>query len=191
MNTDKKQAIVQAATKSFALFGYKATTMEQVAKMAKVGKGTVYLYFPTKEHLLKEIIQNTAEKMTFIAKQYTDTNKSFIENIQLLLEKIMEFREQHELTIKLYQEVNEIGTPEVIEALNDLEQKICKFIETNIIKAIEKGEIRPCHPKLTAFLMFKTYITLLNDWNKQYEPISIKEIAALINNYFILGLRAK
>lgn len=188
MDTDKRKSILQAASKSFALFGYKATTMDQVAKIAKVGKGTIYLYFPTKEDLLKEIIQNTADKMEYIAKQHVDENNTFVENLHQLLSKIMEFREQHELTIKLYQEVKEIGTPVVIEALNSLEKNICNFIETKIITAIEKGEIRRCNPQLTAFLIFKTYTTLINEWNKHNDPISIEEIADLINLYFIEGL---
>lgn len=43
--SDKKQQIIDAATQSFSLFGYKATTMDQVAKMANVGKGTIYTLF--------------------------------------------------------------------------------------------------------------------------------------------------
>ncbi|CAM5658051.1 HTH-type transcriptional repressor AcnR OS=Lysinibacillus sphaericus OX=1421 GN=acnR PE=4 SV=1 [Lysinibacillus sphaericus] len=34
---DRRQEIIEAAAKSFTLFGYKATTMEQVAKIANVG----------------------------------------------------------------------------------------------------------------------------------------------------------
>ena len=35
---DRRQEILLSATKSFTLFGYKATTIEQVAKIANVGK---------------------------------------------------------------------------------------------------------------------------------------------------------
>ena len=53
---DRKQEILEAATKSFSLFGYKATTMEQVAKIANVGKGTIYTFFENKEVLFQEIV---------------------------------------------------------------------------------------------------------------------------------------
>lgn len=49
MAIDRKQSVVDAASKSFALFGYKATTMEQVAKLANVGKGTIYTFLKTKK----------------------------------------------------------------------------------------------------------------------------------------------
>ncbi|MES9682444.1 helix-turn-helix domain-containing protein, partial [Gottfriedia acidiceleris] len=50
----KKQNILQAATKSFTIFGYKATTMSQIAKQANVGKGTIYTFFKNKEELFDE-----------------------------------------------------------------------------------------------------------------------------------------
>ena len=53
---DRKQEIIDAATKSFSLFGYKATTMDQVAKIANVGKGTIYTFFDNKEVLFQEIV---------------------------------------------------------------------------------------------------------------------------------------
>ncbi|MGQ0422282.1 TetR/AcrR family transcriptional regulator, partial [Bacillus sp. HC-Mk] len=45
MAIDRKRSIIEAATKSFSAFGYKATTMYQVAKLANVGKGTIYTFF--------------------------------------------------------------------------------------------------------------------------------------------------
>ena len=53
---DRRQEILEAATKSFSLFGYKATTMEQIAKIANVGKGTIYTFFENKEVLFQEIV---------------------------------------------------------------------------------------------------------------------------------------
>lgn len=38
MSIDRKKLILEAATKSFTQFGYKATTMDLVAKLANVGK---------------------------------------------------------------------------------------------------------------------------------------------------------
>ncbi len=39
MSVDRKKLILEAATKSFTQFGYKATTMDLVAKLANVGEG--------------------------------------------------------------------------------------------------------------------------------------------------------
>ena len=188
MESDKKKKIMEAAAKSFALFGYKATTMDQVAKLAKVGKGTIYTYFSTKEILFNEIVENIASEMRRVAQENVLSERDFITNLHHALNAIVEFREQHELTIKLYQEVKEIGTPAVGEALDSLEMEICNFIEANITNAIENGELRKCNAKITAFLMFKSYIALVYDWNVRHEPLPKEEVAQLINLIFMEGL---
>lgn len=47
---DRRQQVMDSAEKSFALFGYKATTMEQVARLANVGKGTIYTFLIIKKN---------------------------------------------------------------------------------------------------------------------------------------------
>ena len=52
---DKRQAILEAAAKRFSTHGYHETKVEQIAEDAGVAKGTVYLYFKDKHHLLFEV----------------------------------------------------------------------------------------------------------------------------------------
>ncbi|MBB5174730.1 TetR/AcrR family transcriptional regulator [Texcoconibacillus texcoconensis] len=188
MTSDKRKSVIDAAATSFAHFGYKATSMDQIAKIAKVGKGTIYNYFSTKEELLKEIIQNFAAEMRQVATDAITPGNSFVSNFNEALHEVVKFREQQELTIKLSQEVKEFGTPEAVEALQSLENEICDFIESRILLAIERGELRECDPKITAFLMFKMYINLVNDWKERHESLPKEQIASLINLYFIEGL---
>ncbi len=57
----RKQArpgeIVQAALASFAERGFAATRLEDVAAAAGISKGTIYLYFPTKEDLFRAVVR--------------------------------------------------------------------------------------------------------------------------------------
>ena len=55
MAIDRKRSIIEAATKSFSAFGYKATTMDQVAKLANVGKGTIYTFLKIKKSYLARL----------------------------------------------------------------------------------------------------------------------------------------
>lgn len=139
MQRNKKQLILDGATKSFTLFGYKATTMDQVAKIAKVGKGTIYTYFSTKEELLKAIIEHLALEMREVANKSINPDASFVDNFNAALSRIVEFREKHELTVKLSQEMRELGTPAVGDALQTMEDDICQYIEGRIQKAIDQG----------------------------------------------------
>lgn len=49
--------IVEAARKCFVLNGFAATRIEDVARQAGVSKGTVYLYFETKEALFDAVMR--------------------------------------------------------------------------------------------------------------------------------------
>ena len=50
--------LLEAALTLFVEKGFSATRSEEVAKAAGVSKGTLYLYFPSKEELLKAVIQH-------------------------------------------------------------------------------------------------------------------------------------
>lgn len=54
---DKHDLIRRSATNVFSRRGYYDSTMEDVAREAGVGKGTVYLYFPSKQALLEDIFR--------------------------------------------------------------------------------------------------------------------------------------
>ncbi|WP_433748715.1 TetR/AcrR family transcriptional regulator [Falsibacillus pallidus] len=188
MTVDRKKQIIEAATKSFSLFGYKATTMDQVAKIASVGKGTIYTFFKNKEELFDEIVRTMIAEMREAAEEVIDEDKPFFENVHLALLRILEFRKEHQLSIKLFQEEKEIGTPVVLEVLAKLEKAIISFIKTKIQTAIDKGEIKPCDPEITAFIMLKLYVSFIFDWEKNHEPLGKDHISELFELYLFQGL---
>ena len=61
----KRRKIIAAATKLFLRFGYRKTSMDEVARNAHVAKGTVYLYFASKPELLLHAV--AAEKAPLVA----------------------------------------------------------------------------------------------------------------------------
>lgn len=54
----RRAAIVAAALQEFSARGYAATRLDDVARRAKVAKGTIYLYFADKETLFQELIRS-------------------------------------------------------------------------------------------------------------------------------------
>src|SRR6266849_8235365 len=53
----RRQAIVAAALDEFCTRGFAATRLDDVARRAKVAKGTIYLHFADKETLFQELIR--------------------------------------------------------------------------------------------------------------------------------------
>lgn len=165
---DRRQEILEAAAKSFSLFGYKATTMDQVAKIANVGKGTIYTFFANKEELFNAIVMKMIEEMKVEAATVVVEGASFEKNAHAQLMQILQFRETHQLYAKLIDEEKELRTPAVGEVLEEIEKIIVSYVQEKIENAIKRGELRPCDTELIAYLLFKAYFALVADWGKTH-----------------------
>ena len=57
MEVDKiKESIKKAAQDLFRKYGYHKTSVNEIAKRAKIAKATIYKYFESKELLLQAIL---------------------------------------------------------------------------------------------------------------------------------------
>ena len=58
MFEDKRENILHAATDVFSKYGFHGAKMEDIAREANIGKGTIYGYFNSKESLFYEMIKH-------------------------------------------------------------------------------------------------------------------------------------
>ncbi|BBI36251.1 TetR/AcrR family transcriptional regulator [Cohnella abietis] len=188
MFVDRRKLIVEAASQSFSLFGYKATTMDQVAKLANVGKGTIYTFFSNKEELFDEIMMHLILEMKQVADEEYDADRTFFDNWGRILYKMLDFRDKHQLAIKMAHEVRDIGTPKAVEGINRLEGAIISYIQIKIQAAIDKKELKSCDAEITAFVMFKLYVALASEWQKSHAPLDKERITELFQLYLMNGL---
>ncbi len=68
-SSDKRERIIEAAVKVFAAKGFYCARVSDVAREAGVADGTIYLYFASKEDLLRGLFE---EKMTRIIGELQD-----------------------------------------------------------------------------------------------------------------------
>lgn len=61
---DKRDGILQAAWGLIRHYGYNKTTIDDIAKKAGVGKGTVYLYFRSKGEIMLALTDLTNKRIT-------------------------------------------------------------------------------------------------------------------------------
>jgi len=55
--------IVSVAAKIFTRYGFKKTTMEEIAIATKKGKSSIYYYFSSKEDIFKAVVEQEAEEL--------------------------------------------------------------------------------------------------------------------------------
>lgn len=91
-----RERILKVAEKLFAKKGYDATSVDEIAKNAKISKMMLYYYFKSKKNILKELITKNIEEI----KSFLEINLESIssenlpEKIQLILEKLLEMCKQ-------------------------------------------------------------------------------------------------
>jgi AcrR family transcriptional regulator len=81
--------IIDVALSCFLETGYEATRLEDVARRAGVAKGTVYLYFETKEQLFRAVVQQvTATNVRQLSETIRQFDRSFAEFVPLFLSQV-------------------------------------------------------------------------------------------------------
>ena len=82
----RPQELLDAALELFVEKGFATARAEEVAARAGVSKGTLYLYYPSKEDLLKAVIKkNLSERLAAGAAQAADFSGSAAELMRSLL----------------------------------------------------------------------------------------------------------
>ncbi len=97
---DHDQYRKELLTKSFDLFaekGYAAITMREVAQGIGVSTGTLYHYFPSKEELFGQLIEQSCQENILIVKDRLKNTQTLKERITLIAQYA---EEQEKLLIK-------------------------------------------------------------------------------------------
>ena len=55
---ETRDKIVSVADRLFGRFGFQKTSMDEIAKIARKAKGSLYYHFSSKEDIFKEVVQN-------------------------------------------------------------------------------------------------------------------------------------
>jgi len=96
--------IVQVARKIFTRYGFRKTTMEEIASATRKGKSSIYYYFSSKEDIFKAVVQKEAEELKTELDKTLRTDKTPIEK----LKAYFLFRLHHVRTVEnFYAALNE------------------------------------------------------------------------------------
>lgn len=82
---DKKEQIIEAAEAMFHKYGYSKTSLDDIAKEAGIGKGTIYYYYESKEDIFLEVAKYHSEKFYLLLKDRISQVKSFEEKFNLAI----------------------------------------------------------------------------------------------------------
>jgi AcrR family transcriptional regulator len=137
--------IVSAALALFADRGFGATKLEEVARAAGIAKGTLYLYFPTKEDLFRAVVRQellpNLERIESAAAVHQGGSADLLRLLASRLSQVME----SDLGGIPKLVVSEAGNfPEIAQFYADeVVARALRLFDQVLRRGVERGEFRP------------------------------------------------
>lgn len=147
---DKKNEILQAASKVFAHYGYDKATLDDIGKIIGLNKTSLYYYYKNKESIFIDVIKSETN-------EFLSGVMDKIKNIEGCKNKILKYLSElfkySEKTINL----NKLSI-EKIQSIRPIFNELCEDILkqqinciTNILEqGLKNGEIKACDSKKVA-----------------------------------------
>ncbi len=135
-----RENIIKAAVATFLKNGVNSTTMEHIAKEADIAKGTLYLYFSSKQDLVSacNVDHYTSLKASLIPKKMLPSLDDFLKHI----EKNLFINKKRAEYVKIFFEAfgAQLNSKDFTDEYNLFFEEIAAFYEQNLKFLIEKGE---------------------------------------------------
>lgn len=157
MARDKKRIeILKAAGKVFYSKGFEGTKIEDVAREAGIGKGTVYEYFESKQELFEEMVAYNGELYIQNIKNTLDAGGTFQEKF-LALAKYQTRLVKNHMTVFKNMACSKIMAREMGAIFLEHNEKVAEVLKNIAIEAVNKGELRSdVDPEIVASVIFGT-----------------------------------
>ncbi|RLD61694.1 MAG: hypothetical protein DRI95_13965 [Bacteroidetes bacterium] len=133
---DTKDKILSVANKLFSRFGFHKTSMDEIAKIARKAKGSLYYHFASKEELFKEVVSkeliNLKSQLSFII---DNTDYSASGKMKTYLIKRMEVLND----ASNYHETIKADFFEHFDFIDDLRNELDSWEKENLKNIIQQG----------------------------------------------------
>ncbi len=173
----KEKLILEAAAEVFLKFGFKKTSIDDIAAHAGVGKGTIYNYFQSKEALffrMAEVVQDEMDQDFKIAlNRYRGKNDPLINHMIVRQLEARRMSVRYSMSIEVIAELLEIfkNTPDKIE------EHVQQYIDI-LIEGVKDGRYTPADHRKQAMVLVDIGIQYLFKWLKMSE----KEMEKAVKN---------
>ncbi|QHW33326.1 TetR/AcrR family transcriptional regulator [Paenibacillus rhizovicinus] len=177
--------IKEAALTLFSEQGYELTTVEAIAKLAGVAKGTFFNYFSSKDELICDLQGIFAIKEV---EKLKDTPGPLVPRLQLLIFEIVKrFELNKPLTRALFQAM--LGSGSSLDAHNELLDTLSESLHPLILQAQENGEIRKDMPaEMLAQQAFQSYFGTLIIWAMEMDDEPLDTRMTMTFELFFKGI---
>lgn len=180
---DKKEQVIETARKLFTDYGYKKVSMDEIARESGVTKKTIYTYFKDKESMFRYFINEELLQMKNIIENIRRSNKPFIKQISEGVYSVLTYRKNSKLFSNLLKDFEYENSDKSKELIKLYDTEIIKYIEGRIQTEVDAKNIKPCDAHLSAFVIYKVYISVMFEYDKDINEKKVtKDIISILQD---------
>jgi len=195
---EKKDQIVEAAIREFSRKGFSRTTINDIARAAGIGKGTVYEYFSNKEEIVHESFRFFMNSLEPDFQAILISGVPAKEKLVKIFDRFShfissEYRELVELMFEFWSEgIKDKGSKGVLfEEMIKFYHVYREIFADIIIEGMGDGGFRKdIDPRSTAAMIVGSLDGLLVQWALERESCDFKDILKTLTNTVLNGIAA-
>ena len=147
---DKETTILEAASRVFALRPFHEVLIDDIAAEARIGKGTIYRYFETKEDLYFAAVLFGMDRVAEALESGLGAEHTTSDRLERIAREILEYFWDRRYLIPMLQHDDE--DPSRKDELLKRRQAIVRFAQETILEGIERRELRGIDARIGAEL---------------------------------------
>src|SRR5512136_1432500 len=160
--SDIRDLILDAVDSLLAKYGYGKMTMEDVAKQVGIGKGTIYLHFPSKEELVLSHIDRIAETVVRKLQELAGSADSIDRRLRrmLVLRVLQRFDSVAHYSQSLGDLLSSVRAPLLVRRQAHFERE-AEVFEGILREGARLGSLDCPDPRATSFVLIQSTNSLL------------------------------
>jgi len=149
--------ILQAACRVFAEQGFEQATMAEIARVAGVAKGTLYLYYPSKQDIYWAALGRSLLELAAATRSQAESAATAEQKVHAFIATKLRYFEEHRDFFRIY--YSEVGRAlcrhgQAARQFDDLYLEQVKVLDQVLQHAVRRKAIRPIRTDATAFALF-------------------------------------
>lgn len=160
--SDIRDLILDAVDALLARFGYGKMTMEDVARQVGIGKGTIYLHFPSKQELVLSHIDRIAETVVQKLREQAAASDPVDRRLRrmLILRVLVRFDSVGHYTQNLGDLLSSLRAPLLVRRQSYFEKEAVVFEEV-LREGARSGALDCPDPRMAALVLIQSTNSLL------------------------------
>jgi AcrR family transcriptional regulator len=149
---DQRETILASAYDRFSRYGFRKTTVEEIARGAGLKKPSVYYYFRSKEEIIRELVRREGRKLLARLETAVNVESSIGDKLRaFFITRIAYFKEQKRRGALSIEELDEMR-PLLTDAFRQFFEQEIRVLSQVFEQAAAAGEIEIDNPRLCSLV---------------------------------------